>query len=235
MYRQLIAHTGIRVVHISVLWPIIKKIKTESKSLEMSTEETNTFNEIYIKGQTYKDVLSKRDVWKELERIYNGSLKASTTKSGDVATLTLEIQYKNYKLVLIETDTKPLKIEVNFNLTNKFEFEFNIYLKDWTDKISSFFGIKSTKTGEIEFDTKYGIQSKESELTVKILNDNHITEKILENDLYSMILNYDETTKSHKLLTVKDRNTTEITTLTKLIDLEFRIIDSFIKHGQINN
>ena len=199
----------------------------------MSTEETNTFKEIYIKGQTYKDVLSKRDVWKELERLYNGSLKASTTRSGDVATLRLEIQYKNYKLVLKETDTAPLKVEVNFNLINK--YEFNIYLRDWTDKISSFFGMKSMKTGEIEFDTKYGIQSKESELTVKILNDNHITQKILENDLYSLILSYDKTTKTHKLLTVKDRNTKEIKALTDLIDLEFRVIDSFIKHGQIYN
>jgi hypothetical protein len=53
-----------------------KKIKPGLKRLEMSTEKTNTFNEIYVKGQTYKDVLSKRDVWKELERLYNGSLKA---------------------------------------------------------------------------------------------------------------------------------------------------------------
>ena len=199
----------------------------------MNTEESNNFNEIFIKGQTYKDVLCKRDVWKELERLYNGSLKASTTESGDVATLTLEIQYKNYKLVLKESDTQPLRIEVNFKLTS--QYEFNIYLRDWTDKISSFFGMKSTNTGEKEFDTKYGIQSKESELTVRILNDNHIIEKILENDLYSLILNYDETTKTHKLLTVKDRNTKEIKALTDLIDLEFRIIDSFIKHGQIYN
>lgn len=199
----------------------------------MSTEETNTFNEIYIKGQTYKDVLSKRDVWKELERLYNGSLKASTTISGDVATLTLEIQYKNYKLILKESDTKPLKIEVNFNLTNK--YEFNIYLRDWTDKISSFFGMKFTKTGIKEFDEKYGIQSKKSDLTLKLLNENHITEKILANDLYSLILNYDDTTKTYKLLTVKDRNTKEIKALTELIDLEFRIIDSFIKHVQLYN
>jgi len=199
----------------------------------MSTEKTNTFKEIYIKGQTYKDVLCKRDVWKELERLYNGTFKASTTKSGDVATLTLEIEYKNYKIVLKESDTQPLKIEVNFKLTS--HYEFNIYLRDWTDKISSFFGMKSTKTGDKEFDTKYGIQTKESELTVKILNDNHIIEKILENDLYSLILNYDKSTKIHKLLTVKDRNTKEIKALTDLIDLEFRIIDSFIKHGQIYN
>ena len=199
----------------------------------MSTEKTNIFNEIYIKGQVYKDVLTKRDVWKKLERLYNGTLKASMTKSGDVATLTLEIEYKNYKIVLKESDTLPLKIEVNFKLTS--HYEFNIYLRDWTDKISSFFGMKSTKTGDKEFDTKYGIQTKESELTVKILNDNHITKKIFRNDLYSLILNYDESTETHKRLTVKDRNTKEINTLTDLIDLEFRIIDSFIKHGQIYN
>jgi len=199
----------------------------------MSKEITTTFNDIYIKGQTFKDVLSKRDVWKELEKHYNGSLKASTTISGDVATLTLEIHYKNYKLVLIETDTKPLKIEVDFNLTTK--LEFNIYLSDWTDKISSFFGIKSIKTGEIEFDTKYGIQSKQSELTLNLLNDNHIIKKILENDLYSLILNFNVKNKSYKLLAVKDRNTIELNALKEFIDLEFQIIDSFIKQGLIYN
>ena len=212
--------------------PVIK-IKLEFKNLEMSKEITTTFNDIYIKGQTFKDVLSKRDVWKELEKHYNGSLKASTTISGDVATLTLEIHYKNYKLVLIETDTKPLKIEVDFNLTTK--LEFNIYLSDWTDKISSFFGIKSIKTGEIEFDTKYGIQSKQSELTLNLLNDNHIIKKILENDLYSLILNFNVKNKSYKLLAVKDRNTIELNALKEFIDLEFQIIDSFIKQGLIYN
>ena len=197
----------------------------------MSTEESTNFNEILIKGQTYKDVLCKRDAWKVLEKLYNGSLKTSSTKSGDVATLTLEIEYKNYKIVLKESDTQPLKIEVNIKLIS--QCEFNIYLRDWTDKISSFWGVKSTKTGDKEFDTKYGIETKESELTVKILNDNRITEKILENDLYSLILNYDESTKTHKLLTVKDRNTKEIKALTDLIDLEFRIVDSFIKYGQL--
>jgi len=36
----------------------IKRIKHDYKTLEMSSEKTNTFTEIYIKGQTYKDVLS---------------------------------------------------------------------------------------------------------------------------------------------------------------------------------
>ena len=197
----------------------------------MSTEKTSIFYEIHIKGQTYKDVLSKRDVWKELERIYKGSLKASTTVSGDIATLTLEIQYKSYKLVLKETDTMPLKVEVYLNLPK--EYGFNIYLKDWTDKILSFFGTKFTKTGNIEFDAKYGIQSKEPELVIKLLNDNYISKDILRNDLYSLILNYDKKTKTHKLMTVMDRNTKELKAMTELVDLEFQIIDSFIKQELI--
>jgi len=55
----------------------------------------------------------------------------------------------------------------------------------------------------------------------------------LLNDLYSLILNYDKKTKTHKLLTVKDRNTKNLKVLTELVELEFHIIDSFIKQGLI--
>jgi len=124
-----------------------------------------------------------------------------------------------------------LKVEVRFNL--KMKYEFNICQKDWTNKISSFFGTKPTKTGFIEFDTKYGIQSEESELVLELLNDSYIRENILVNNLYSLILEYDQKTKIYKLLTVKDRNTKDIKALTELIDLEFHIIDNFIKQGLV--
>lgn len=199
----------------------------------MSKEKNSDFYEIHIKGQVYKNVLSKRDLWEELAKIYKGSFKALTTVSGDTATLTLEIQYKNHTVIFKETDTMPLKVEVYFNLT--MEYEFNIYLKDWTDKISSFFGTKFTKTGYIEFDMKYGIQSRKSELVIELLTDNFIRENILRNDLYSLILNYDTKNKTHKLLTVKDRNTKDLKVMTELVDLEFHIIDSFMQQGLIQN
>lgn len=198
----------------------------------MKPKTAKIFTESYIKGQTFKDVLSKRDTWEELEKIYNGSLNASTSISGDVAALTLEIQYRNHSLILKETDAMPLKIEVRFNLTKK--HEFNIYLKDWTDKFLFLFGAKSIKTGDVEFDNKYGIQSKEPELVITFLKDYHISEKIMRNNLYSLILSYDKKTKAHTLLTVKDRNTKNIEALTELVDLESRIIDSFIKQDLIH-
>lgn len=207
--------------------------KEDIKNLEMSKEKNSDFYETHIKGQVYKNVLSKRDLWEELAKIYKGSFKALTTVSGDTATLTLEIQYKNHTVIFKETDTMPLKVEVYFNLT--MEYEFNIYLKDWTDKISSFFGTKFTKIGYIEFDVKYGIQSRKSELVIELLTDNFIRENILRNDLYSLILNYDTKNKAHKLLTVKDRNTKDLKVMTELVDLEFHIIDSFMQQGLIQN
>lgn len=192
----------------------------------MRKEETDTFNEIFIKGQTYKDVLSKKDIWKEVEKLYNGSLSAIKTISGDIAGLNLEIRYKDYKLLLTETDTNPLKIEVSLNLAG--QYGFNVCFRDWTDKIYSFFGMRYIKTGNNQFDTKYVIQSKESKLIMNLLQDNQIVNKILENNLYSVSLNYDKTNKIHRLLTVKDRNTADIKALTELIELEFRIIDNII-------
>jgi len=197
----------------------------------MITDKASTFTEMYIKERTYNDIQSKRVVWQELAKIYNSSVKTMTTANGDLAIIALEILYKNHKITLKETDTMPLKVEVRFNL--KMKYEFNICQKDWTNKISSFFGTKPTKTGFIEFDTKYGIQSEESELVLELLNDSYIRENILVNNLYSLILEYDQKTKIYKLLTVKDRNTKDIKALTELIDLEFHIIDNFIKQGLV--
>jgi hypothetical protein len=205
-------------------------IKDPNK-IENTTDKRSSFNEIFIKGQTYKDVLSKKEVWKELEKLYNGSFNVTSTVSRDITTLTLEIPYKGHKLILKETDTKPLKGVIHFNLTKK--IEFNIQLRDWTDWISSFFGKHVIQTNNAGFDKRYSIQSDDSPLTLTILTDNKIIEKILSNDLYSLILNYDKTTKTHTLLTVKDRNTKEIIALKELIDLNFGIVDSLMKQGLI--
>ena len=203
----------------------------ESKTIESKVEPGNDFNELYVKGQLYKDVLSKRIVWEELEILYNGKLRTLTTKCGDIAILTLEIPYKNYKIFLKETDAKPLKILIQLHQTKI--PEFNIYLKDWTNGITSFFGPKIQKTGDRVFDKKYGIQTNEPKEVIKLLNNNNILENIVKNELYILDFTHNKTTEFHTLMTVKDRSTKDLKTLKELIDLEFIIIDSFIAQGLI--
>ncbi|MDD4971119.1 MAG: hypothetical protein PHT07_16955 [Paludibacter sp.] len=203
----------------------------ELKIVENKAKPDNDFKEIFINGQLYKDILSKRNVWDELEKLYNGKLRTLTTKCGDIAILTLEIPYKNYKIFLKETDAKPLKILIQLHHTKI--PEFNIYLKDWTTEITSFFGTKIQKTGDRVFDKKYCIQTNEPKELIKLLNNNQILKSIVENDLYILNLTYNNSSEFHTLLTVKDRSTKDIKAMKELIDLEFRIIDSFIAQGLI--
>jgi hypothetical protein len=182
----------------------------------------NTFNELFIKGQTYKNVLSKKEIWKELENEYKGKLEILMTKSYDGTTLKLKIPYKNHELTFIETDTKPLKIETKLNLNSR--FEFNISIEDWTDKITFLLGQKDINTEDAEFDNKYRIKSNNVESILRLL-DVKIRNSILKNEIYTLNL------ENEKLLIVKDRNTSEKSKLNDFIVLTFSIIDNLINQG----
>lgn len=191
-------------------------------------DKPNTFNEIFLKGQTYKDVLGKKEIWKELEKEHKGKLEILITKSFDGATLKLEIPYKNYLVVLIETDTMPLKAEVQ--LTLRKEFEFNINLEDWTDRIAFLLGKKDVITGENEFDKKYRIKSNDEKNVLQLLY-RKVTNLVLENEIYALNLKKEKKTNISKLLIVKDRNTKEKSKLNDLIVLSFTLIDNLINQG----
>lgn len=188
-------------------------------------DKSNTFSKIFIKGQTYKNVLDKSEIWQELESEYKGKLDVIFTKSYDGTTLKLEIPYRNLQLYLIENDTMPLKAEFLLNISK--EFEFSISLEDWTDKLAFLFGKKDIKTNEPEFNKKYRIKSNNNGGILQLL-DERVRNLILKNDIYTLNLKKEKETNVSKLLIVKDRNTKEKNKLNDLIILSFTIIDNLI-------
>ena len=193
---------------------------------EKSKNKTNTSNEIFIKGQTYKDVFSKKDLWERLAVLYKGKFTIKQTISKDINSFQLEIPYKNHILVLTETDTKPLKFETEFKLNQ--EFRFNISWEDGLERILKLFGKQDIEIGDKEFDKKYLIQSNDPELVSKLLTSEQIKQAMLKHNIYLLNLEYSRKNKSHKLMTVKDRNTQKIDIMIELIKFEFSIIDFFI-------
>ena len=141
--------------------------------------------------------------------------------------------YKNHKLIITESDTKPLKFEINFKLIKN--FEFNISWEDGIEKILKIFGKKDIKINNKQFDNKYLIQSNNPELIINILNKGETKDIILKHNIYLISLTYDKKNEIHKLLTVKDRNTNDINKIIELIRFEFILIDSFIKHKLLKN
>ncbi len=197
------------------------------------TDDVNVNKEIFIKGQIYKDVFSKKDLWTDLAELYDGEFKIKQTISKDINSFRLEIPYKNHNIILTETDTKPLKFETELKLNRK--FEFNISWEDSIERVLKIFGKQDIKVGDKEFDKKYLIQSNEPGLITNILNYREISRMLLKHNIYLLTLEYNKKDEGHKLMTIKDRNTKKKEIMIELINLEFSIIDFFIDNNLIRN
>ena len=67
---------------------------SEKSKHKTKKEDVNVYEEIFIKGQMYKDVFSKKDLWKKLAELYNGKLKIEQTISKDINSLRLKSHIK---------------------------------------------------------------------------------------------------------------------------------------------
>ncbi len=83
-------------------------------SQSKNDNEINMFKELFVKDQTYKDVIKKIEVWQELESAYSGKLKIKRTRTDHIITLILNVPHKDHEIILTESDTKPLIFEVEF-------------------------------------------------------------------------------------------------------------------------
>ena len=187
---------------------------------DKTDNQINLLYEIFIKGQEYKNVLAKKELWKEIAKKLNGKFKIKQTISRDISTLILEIPYKNQMVVLTESDTRPLRSEINMDL--KEPFELSISWEGGVEKIMKIFGSQDIQIGNQEFDKKYLIQSNNSSQTISILRD--LKDLILKLNIYIMNLHY-EKSGQHKLLITKDRNSNTIDEIIELIELNFRLVD----------
>ena len=196
-------------------------------------DKANIYNEILIKGQVYKDVLSKKELWEKVADIHSGEFRIKQTISKDMSLFKLQIHYKNQNIVLTESDSKPLKIEIELRLNS--EFEFNISWEDGIDRLLKVLGKQDIEIGNIEFDKKYLIQSNNRSLVLKLFNFEQIPQAILKQNIYLINLEYSSKNKLHKLIIVKDRNTQEVEVMLGLVNLQFAIIDFFIKERLLQN
>jgi hypothetical protein len=195
---------------------------------QSNNNEINMFKELFIKDQTYKDVIKKIEVWQDLESTYTGKLRIKRTRTDHLITLILNVPYKDHEIILTESDTKPLKFEVEFQLN--IDFEFVLGPEDSIERISKVFGKQDVMIGNAEFDKKYMIQSNNPELVKRVLHPISINQGILKHKLSSISLQNQKKTGLSKLLLVKDRNTKSGEVVSNIIQLMCTIIDSMDKN-----
>jgi hypothetical protein len=197
-----------------------------SKDKNRDSEGANDFKKIFIKGQLYKDVMSKNELWQTIADMYNGEFEIKQTVSKDINIFNLTLQYSNQRILLTESDTKPLSFETELLLNSA--FEFNIYWNDFFEKISKVFSKLKSSSGNVLFDKKYAFTTSDFVLFKGLLNYKNIDQKILKHNFYSVILSRIEKSEKYKLHIVKDRNTTKLKEIIELIEFHISVIDFFI-------
>jgi hypothetical protein len=178
-----------------------------------------------IKNQTdmtlgFLDISDKIVIYKKLSEVYNGILKISSTKGTGFMSYNLKIPYKTVKIILTESETKPLVLQTEFKTKNN--FQINIYHEDLVDKFLKLFGKQDMVTGNKSFDDKYLINSNDSELTLNFLRE-PVSGQILTANLYSIMINSDN--GKAELKTVVSRTVGNYSEYVSLIELHQTFAD----------
>ena len=170
----------------------------------------------------YLDVFPKRELWKQIGEDFNGQFKISHNSGNELEILKLYIPYEKYEIKLTESDTRPLKFEIEFNSISAYKLILG--WEDSIEKILKRLGKKEIEIGIKEFDKKYLIQSKYTDETINLLSE-EIIEYILKYNVYSISYITEKNQQKSKLTSVISRTINDKKTIKDLIILHEKIID----------
>jgi hypothetical protein len=170
----------------------------------------------------YLDVFQKRELWKQIGIEFNGNFKISHNSGNELEIHGLNIPYKNWEIKLSESDTRPLKFELDFK--SQIDFELIIGFEDSIEKLLKRLGKKEVELGYKEFDDKYLVKSNDPEMTKSLLTLD-IMNSLLEHNVYSLAYTTNCKKKISNLISVISRTIDDKATIESLIKLHLKIID----------
>ncbi|MFZ4401225.1 MAG: hypothetical protein ACOYO1_14400 [Bacteroidales bacterium] len=180
----------------------------------------------------YLNIIEKTEIFKEISSYFNGEFSIIHNSGNVLNTLKITIPYNKWKIVITESDTKPLKFQVDFE-TQK-DYELVLGIEDFLDKMLKKLGLKEIEIGREMFDKKYLIQTNNLLLTKELLAID-IQNKILENNIYSISYLSESKDKKSQLLTVVSRTLVKKDSYIDLVLLHKMLIDCFSNLKIINN
>ena len=170
----------------------------------------------------YLNVFPKRELWRQISKEFNGDFKVGHNSGNELEILKISIPYGKYEIQLSESDTRPLKFQVEFYSLQ--EFELVIGGEDSIEHILKKLGKKEIEIGNEEFDSKYLIQSKSIEKTRGFFSK-EIIDYFLRYNIYSMSYITNSKKQRSKLTTVISRTINKKEVINDLIICHEKIID----------
>lgn len=173
----------------------------------------------------YLDVFPKRGIWEKLSGKFNGHFRISYDQGHAIEIFKLEVIYKNYIIILTESDTKPLKFEMGFTALQN--FRLNLNTAGLIEKILIKLGKKTIRAGIENFDHQYLVESDHENLAITFLTP-RLAEKILKNKISHLSIAANPKTNISKYNCTVTRKVNTEDAYYQLILLHQEIIDHLI-------
>jgi hypothetical protein len=194
-------------------------MKTKSKD--------NILKQIFVtQTHGFLDINSKRELFSEISKLFSGDFTIKHTISYDVEILNISIPYKNWRIEISESDTKPLKFQISFDSLQ--DFELIISWEDTIDKVLKKIGKSEIEIGNKDFDDHYLIESNRSELAKNLISK-EIQNYLLKYNVYSISITTDRKLKKTNLLCVISRTLDDKKSYEDMIIVHQLLIDQLYK------
>jgi hypothetical protein len=180
----------------------------------------------------FLDVSRKRELWRKIAADANGFLSIGHDAGNALEFLKIELIHNDIKIEITESDTRPLKFEMNFQSLK--DYNLIISQEDTIEKILKKLGKREIELGFPDFDSRYLVQSKDQSNTIDLLTE-EIAGVILKYNLYSLSYSTDKKNHRSRLISVVSRVVDDEKTVEELILLHKRLIDKLGKLEIINN
>jgi hypothetical protein len=178
-----------------------------------------------IKGPSlgYTDNFPKREMWKEIAKELNGEFKIKSGSGHELEVHNVSIPYKNWKIRISVSDSRPLKFQISFYASQ--DFKLILSQEDFIDKIIEKFRKPAIQSGWKEFDKYYLIKSNRSDL-VKSVITKEIQKTLLRHNVYSLSYQTDPAARTAELISVIQRRAGNKEMIFELIEMYKLLIDN---------
>ena len=165
-------------------------------------------------------------MWRQISKEFNGEFKVSHNSGNEIEILRLNIPYKNHEIVMTESDTRPLRFEIEFN--NKVDYKLTVGWEDSIEKLLKKIGKREIEIGNKEFDNHYLIRSQDKDKTTKLFSQ-EIVDYLLKYNVYSIIYSTNSRKGISKFSSTISRTIDKKSAYQDLVNMHFRLIDKFIE------
>ncbi len=135
----------------------------------LCAQDFNPLHYLLTNTQGFLDIQTKQAFWEAAAQQVGGTVRLGSTVDRTLNTLHLEVPHRGHKVLLEESDSRPLRLSCAVKAIDG--FQFSLASRDWTDSLLYLVGLGAARTGYPELDEHYATETSPPDGLKSFLHD----------------------------------------------------------------